>query len=201
MRPILLATILQNDYNSFDKECIAYEKENGTSGIPNSIWILMKLRGINREEAAQMLVEIINESIQRYLTFRETYEKDNPGLREDVKRWMDAALFICSGAGYWGKFADRYHDHGPVNYSVVHRGLSKRSESEVDQTASKTSNKRSSTSLHADLEYVANGTKRYKTNNQQNPITRGEHGIIPDSLEDATFSFTDETVKEISDEV
>ncbi|KAK2760326.1 hypothetical protein FQN54_002394 [Arachnomyces sp. PD_36] len=109
VRPVLMAVTLANDYYSFDKEVIQYEREGGTTGIMNSIWILMRQHGIDEEKARRLLAQKVIQLEREYLALREAYEKANPNMPQNVKAWIDVAAYLDSGAQYWMSFCSRYN--------------------------------------------------------------------------------------------
>lgn len=107
--PVLTVASLVNDYYSYEKEYTVYLREDGTNGVANSIWVLMREYGINKAEAKRLLAQKITALEQEYLAARESYEKANPNLSQRVKSWIDAAVFIASGSHYWSTYSTRFH--------------------------------------------------------------------------------------------
>lgn len=109
VRPVLTVVALTNDYYSYEKEYTVYLREGGTNGVTNSLWVLMREHGVDKEEAKRLLAQKITAFEQEYLAARESYEKANPNLSQRVKSWIDAAVFIASGSHYWSTYTTRYH--------------------------------------------------------------------------------------------
>jgi hypothetical protein len=75
VRPVLTVAALTNDYYIYEKEYTVYLREGGKNGVTNSIWVLMREHGVDKEEAKRLLAQKITAFEQKYLAARESYEK------------------------------------------------------------------------------------------------------------------------------
>ena len=198
VHPVELSAALINDYYSFKKESMMDEKEGSTTGVPNSVWILMNLRGIDVEEAKRLLLEIIAAHVQEYSAARESYEKANPNLPQNVKAWLDIAGLTYSGVHYWSAFSYRYHRYDDVDTSAIEKRLAEACKSSPVRAAANLGKRNLSTEGLLDLDHSANGTGRGKRVRSDDQTLVGTPASIGDTM---TFSFTNAGVREISDEV
>jgi hypothetical protein len=82
----------------------------------------MNEHGITKEEAKKVLATMITGYELEYQEARERYEKANADLSQSLRSWIDAALFMASGANYWSSFCARYNQHQTSSYNGLSSG-------------------------------------------------------------------------------
>ncbi|KAL7793174.1 isoprenoid synthase domain-containing protein [Trichoderma ceciliae] len=107
-RPGYAVLGLTNDLYSWNKERQAAERA-GQDYVFNAIWIIMNERSVGEDEAKA----ICTEEIQRYATIfcRNVEEtKKNLALSRDLRAYMEAVMYSCSGNLVWSIYCPRYHE-------------------------------------------------------------------------------------------
>ena len=107
--PVLTVAIMINDYYSFEKEYEAYIVDGKKHDMSNSVWFLMQHEGLGESQAKQRVLEEALESEKNYTIARNAYEKAHPDMAPSVAKYLDAAMFLATGAWYWSSFCSRYH--------------------------------------------------------------------------------------------
>lgn len=105
-RPGYVVLGLTNDLYSWEKERFDAEKI-GQDYVFNAIWVIMKERGVEEEQAK----EICREEIRKYTTeFNLIVDrtKANLTLSRDLRAYIEAIKFSCSGNLVWSIYCPRY---------------------------------------------------------------------------------------------
>lgn len=127
VEPILTNVIMINDYYSFEREYEEYIINGKKHDMRNSVWFLMQHEGLEERQAKQRVLEEALESERNYTIARRVYEEAHPDMPPRIARYLDAAMFLATGAWYWTTFSSRYRyiyrlervlDHIPVNISL-----------------------------------------------------------------------------------
>ena len=108
VEPILTSVIMINDYYSFEREYEEYIINGKKHGMRNSVWFLMQHEGLKERQAKQRVLEEALESERNYTIARKAYEEVHPDMAPRIARYLDAAMFLASGAWYWTTFCSRY---------------------------------------------------------------------------------------------
>lgn len=125
-RPGYVVLGLTNDLYSWEKE--RYDAERaGQHYVFNAIWVIMKERSVGVEEAK----ELCREEIKKYLAefnriVSET--KSNSSLSKDLRAYIEAVKFSCSGNLVWSIYCPRYREFsaspapiGPLTTSTAQK--------------------------------------------------------------------------------
>ncbi|KAK4222812.1 isoprenoid synthase domain-containing protein [Podospora fimiseda] len=106
-RPAWVAMGLTNDIYSWDKEKQAAD-EAGDDHLCNSIWVLMKEHGIEKEEAENMCRGVIKENVANFVeTVRGVHERKDISM--DLRLFVETAQYMINGNVAWSKGAPRYN--------------------------------------------------------------------------------------------
>lgn len=105
-RPGYVVLGLTNDLYSWEKE--RFDAKNmGQDHVFNAIWVIMKERRVQEEQAK----EICREEIRKYATeFNLIVDKTktNLTLSRDLRAYIEAVQFSCSGNLVWSIYCPRY---------------------------------------------------------------------------------------------
>lgn len=107
-RPGYAVLGLTNDLYSWEKERQAAEKA-GQDYVFNAIWVIMNEQQVSEDEAKAICAE----EIQRYATIfcRNVDEtKRNLALSRDLRAYIEAVMYSCSGNLVWSIYCPRYHE-------------------------------------------------------------------------------------------
>lgn len=100
---------LTNDLYSWDKEK-RDAKQARQDYVFNAIWVIMQEKHVT-EEAAKT---ICAEEVKRYMTeYCSTVKsaKGDPSLSRDLKTYLEAVLYSCSGNLVWSIYCPRYRQN------------------------------------------------------------------------------------------
>lgn len=105
-RPGYVALGLTNDLYSWEKEHQAAERQ-GQDYVFNAIWVIMRERGVQEEEAKTICAEVVKTYIDEYCGIVER-TKNNPALSKEVRAYVEAVLFSIVGNLVWSIYCPRY---------------------------------------------------------------------------------------------
>ena len=108
VEPILTNVIMINDYYSFEREYEEYIINGKKHDMRNSVWFLMQHEGLEERQAKQRVLEEALELERNYTIARRAYEESHPDMAQRIARYLDAAMFLATGAWYWATFSSRY---------------------------------------------------------------------------------------------
>ena len=106
-RPGYAVLGLVNDFYSWRKERDAAEKA-GQGYVFNAIWVIMRERSVNEDEAKAICAKEILQYTSEYQRTVEATRKD-VALSKDTRAYIEAVLFSCIGNLVWSKYCPRYH--------------------------------------------------------------------------------------------
>ncbi|KAK1245660.1 hypothetical protein MKX07_004729 [Trichoderma sp. CBMAI-0711] len=107
-RPGYAVLGLTNDLYSWPKERQAAEKA-GQDYVFNAIWVIMHERQVSEEEAKAICAEEIRRHARIFCdNVDET--KRNLALSRDVRAYVEAVMYSCSGNLVWSIYCPRYHE-------------------------------------------------------------------------------------------
>ncbi|KAI1135782.1 fusicoccadiene synthase [Hypoxylon sp. FL0543] len=107
-RPAYVALGLANDLYSWEKERSAAIRA-GQDYVFNAIWVIMKERSIEEEEAKEVCREEIIKAISTYCqTLEET--RNDLSLSRDLRAYLEAVLLSYIGNLVWSIYCPRYRD-------------------------------------------------------------------------------------------
>lgn len=107
-RPGYAVLGLTNDLYSWPKERQAAERA-GQDYVFNAIWVIMNERQVSEEEAKAICAE----EIRRYARiFCDNVDeaKQNLALSKDLRAYLEAVMYSCSGNLVWSIYCPRYHE-------------------------------------------------------------------------------------------
>ncbi|TAQ86123.1 hypothetical protein B7494_g5555 [Chlorociboria aeruginascens] len=97
--PAFAVLSLTNDLFSWEKELKA-AKQSGLSHVINAIWVIMQESSVAEEEAKRICEAQIKEYVVMALEAVQT-SKNDPNISKDVKTYVEATLYSCSGNLVW----------------------------------------------------------------------------------------------------
>ncbi|KAL7929436.1 isoprenoid synthase domain-containing protein [Trichoderma chlorosporum] len=107
-RPGYAVLGLTNDLYSWEKERQTAEKA-GQGYVFNAIWVIMNEQRVSEDEAKAICAE----EIRHYATmFRRNVDetKDNMALSRDLRAYIEAVMYSCSGNLVWSIYCPRYNE-------------------------------------------------------------------------------------------
>lgn len=111
-RPLYTAAALVNDLCSFDREVLFDLDSSGQ--LANTVWYLMRSRGITVSEAKERLVkEKIAPLEQEFLEKRRVFLARNDRVPHDLRRFLELIEIGHSGNWFWSATCPRYNDWRP----------------------------------------------------------------------------------------
>ncbi|KKK19851.1 hypothetical protein AOCH_006566 [Aspergillus ochraceoroseus] len=107
-RPGYAAISLTNDLYSWNKEQ-EEAKRSGLDYVYNAIWVIMKERSINEEEAKAVCAAEIRDYIEQYCQIVEEVQGCD-WLSQDLRTYVEAVKASHIGNLVWSIYCPRYHD-------------------------------------------------------------------------------------------
>ncbi|KAK6204002.1 hypothetical protein LQW54_008575 [Pestalotiopsis sp. IQ-011] len=107
-RPGYAALGLTNDLYSWEKEkqdALRLKQEY----VFNSIWVIMREMQVTEEQAKAICAEEIKKHVSEFTGIVETAKKDD-GLSKDLRTYLEAVMYSCSGNLVWSITCPRYHE-------------------------------------------------------------------------------------------
>jgi hypothetical protein len=105
-RPAYAALGLTNDLYSWDKERFEAQQA-GQDCVFNAVWVIMKERSVNEEEAKSICRAEIRKWISEFQAIVHD-AKSNDALPKDVKVYLEALLYSYMGNLVWSIECPRY---------------------------------------------------------------------------------------------
>ncbi|KAK0701925.1 isoprenoid synthase domain-containing protein [Lasiosphaeria miniovina] len=105
-RPGYVVLALTNDLYSWEKERQAAEQLD-QDHVFNAIWVIMKERGVDENEAKAICTEVTRDYIDEYCSIVERTRTD-AALSKDVRAYIEAVLLSIAGNLVWSIYCPRY---------------------------------------------------------------------------------------------
>lgn len=108
-RPGYIALALTNDLFSWEKEK-AEAKAAGQGSVFNAVWVIMRERGCNEEEAKNICAKEIKWNVAEFRMVVEAIsDMDVPYRSKDMVVYLKAVLLTISGNLVWSIHCPRYN--------------------------------------------------------------------------------------------
>jgi hypothetical protein len=108
LQPLLLATLLVNDYYSWPKEAKVHLEREDSRPLYNSVLILMQEYGCSESRALEMLDVKIQELQQTHLTLLKDFELEMKSIPRSYYKIISGAQYTLSGTNFWSSYTTRY---------------------------------------------------------------------------------------------
>lgn len=105
-RPGYIALGLTNDLYSWEKERFAADQVD-QDYVFNAIWIIMREQCVQEEESKRICQDEIRKHISEFNLIVEK-TKANLSLSRDLRAYIEAVKFSCSGNLVWSIYCPRY---------------------------------------------------------------------------------------------
>lgn len=100
-------------------DTVSLKKELADGEIDNIISLLVYNEDLSAQEAADIIIDMIQQSYQRFRTaikqLRFATHKEDPSIQRDVNTWIDACMDILVGNIAWSLHTPRYIDRTAFN--------------------------------------------------------------------------------------
>lgn len=107
-RPGYIALALTNDLFSWEKEK-AEAKAAGHESVFNAVWVIMRERDCDEEEAKKICAEEIKMYVEKAVAFTEIVRDEVHYVSRDMKVYLEAVLLTISGNLVWSMHCPRYN--------------------------------------------------------------------------------------------
>lgn len=107
-RPGYAVLGLTNDLYSWEKEkqdALRLKQDY----VFNAIWVIMREMQVTEEQAKAICSEEIKKYVSEFTSTVETVKKDD-SLSKDLRTYLEAVMYSCSGNLVWSITCPRYHE-------------------------------------------------------------------------------------------